>query len=99
MKIILQRHVYSNAPAEAGIWCMRAERDLPGIPRGGDWTELADGWASARVKEVTFMADGRLIAELDKVRTDSPDTLGELHRLVDEHDWKWLGGTPARTGA
>lgn len=99
MKVLLQRHIYSDAPAEAGIWCMRAERVLPGIPREGDWIELADGWASSRVKSISFMADGRLIVDLEKVKTNSPSSLAEDHILVDNHDWEWLGREPGRPGA
>jgi hypothetical protein len=97
VKVIIQRHVYSSSPAEAGIWCMRAEREVPALPHKDDWIELADGWSSTLVKESSFMADGRVIVELYREKTDSPDTLAELCRLVDEYDWEWIGSKPTRT--
>jgi asparagine synthetase A len=90
-------HVYANRPAQPGIWAQKVVRDLPGIPRADDLIELAPGWASSPVKHVTFTAEGGVHVELRAIKTDNPDVITEHHRLVDEHDWEWVGNPPART--
>src|SRR5450756_3258162 len=91
MYVIIDLNIYSNPPAEAGIWCIRIRRWLMAVPRPGDQIELADGWASRCVKDTTFMADGRVIVSLEPVKTGNPDVLREKHTLVDAHDWRWIG--------
>jgi hypothetical protein len=97
VKVILQQYLHTRHPAEPGRWCMRAERELPAIPRQSDWVELADGWVSAPVKGTTFMANGEVIVTLERTTTDSSEIVRGRHRLVDESDWEWLGEQPARS--
>src|SRR5450756_2480965 len=97
MYVIIDLNIYSNPPAEAGIWCIRIRRWLMAVPRPGDQIELADGWASRCVKDTTFMADGRVIVSLEPVKTGNPDVLREKHTLVDAHDWRWIGRYPDKS--
>jgi hypothetical protein len=94
MKIICRRYIYSDAPGAMGGFCMEAEREVLAIPRSGDFVELADGWASLRVKDVTFMSDGRVIVELDRTRAGDADDIREYLTLAADHDWSWVGPAP-----
>jgi hypothetical protein len=94
--VIIRQHIYSEAVGAVGIFCQEITRNLPAVPRHEDWIELADGWSSAMVRDVTFLVDGRVLAELKNVKTDSPEVVEEHHRLVDEHGWSWIGPPPAR---
>ena len=95
MFVTIEMNVYTNAPAEPGIWCLRVQRDMITVPRQGDWIELAEGWASMRVKDVTFMVDGDVIVKLDAVKTNNPELLAEKHDLANQYQWKWIGKPPA----
>jgi hypothetical protein len=97
ISVIVRRHLYVSAPAPVGIYCMETTRSVHAVPRAGDWIELADGWASARVRDCTFMERGsRVIIELDNVKTDNPAMIAEDHQLVDDHRWHWVGPAPDR---
>jgi hypothetical protein len=92
--VTIRYEVIASSPAQPGIWTLTTDRELPAPPHAGDWIELAPGWASVKVKDVTFMADGRLLADLLVARTDNPSIIAEHHRLADEHGWEWIGKPP-----
>lgn len=75
---------------------MRIERELPAVPREGDYVELSDDWSSVKVKSTTFMADGSVIVSLERANTNNPDSITAHHRLADEFGWYWLGARPAK---
>lgn len=97
MQVVVRRHLYVSSPAPAGIYCMETWREVAVVPRKDDWIELAGGWASAVVKDVTFMADGQVIVEILRTKTDSPELVAEEHELVSKHGWRWVGPAPERT--
>jgi hypothetical protein len=99
MKITIRRHLYIDAPSLAGIYCTETERELAAVPRKDDWIELAVGWTSVPVKDITFMADGQVLVEITRMKTDDPGAVAEEWKLVEDHGWQWVGPAPERTSS
>jgi hypothetical protein len=99
VKVTIRRHLYINIPDSAGIYCTETERDLAAVPRKDDWIELAGGWTSVQVKDVTFMADGQVLVEITRMKTNDPVAVAEEWKLVEGHGWQWVGPGPERTGS
>lgn len=85
--VTLTQRVVSTVPGQVGNWSITRKVEYPAVPRSGDDVEMAGGWASAGVRRATFCIDGAVVVELEPIRTDSPDVLGDLDLLVSQHGW------------
>jgi hypothetical protein len=95
MQVTITRKIISSAPIVSGMFLLRIERELPAVPRKGDFVEMADGWASKEVETgAVFTANGEVIVSLKTTRTDNPELVAELQELVDNHGWRWVGNAP-----
>jgi hypothetical protein len=94
MEVLLRRGIRVNEPGPAGEYVMETGRSYAAVPRTGDHVELASGWASLQVRNVTFLADGRLRADLQRMVTNDPERVADALRLVESHGWHWLGKAP-----
>lgn len=95
MKAEVSFRVYSTAKDLAGNWSYNCVRRFPVRPVPGDFVVLAPGWASGRVKDVTFVPapgdEDELHVELEPVKTDDPATVREHEELL-ELGWHRCSG-------
>lgn len=94
MIVEIAQDIYSSVPDMMGTWAIICTRDYGAVPRVGEWIELAPGWAATRVKDVSFLADGRISVTLQPYKPGTRDGLVEHRQLVEVHGWKVLGGGP-----
>lgn len=88
IEVYVSQLVVSSVPGRADRWRIGKVMRLAAPPRKGDTIELAYGWSADAVADTMFSDGGAVTVQLRTERTDSPDTLAELDRLVAEHGWE-----------
>jgi hypothetical protein len=94
VKILITQQVASSVRGHSGQFTLLTERKVAAVPRPGEWIELAPGWCSKLVKDITHRADGTINVELHPVIADCLANLEECNeRATDpETGWYWSGG-------
>jgi len=91
-EVDLSQGIYSEVPGRVGNWDIVRRVELPAVPRAGDWVEPAENWGLVPVRYTAFVLNGTPEVVLEPVKTDSPERLDEVDRLVSDHGWKQIGG-------
>jgi hypothetical protein len=94
VKILITQRVSSSVQGHSGQFRLCTDREVAAAPRAGELVELASGWCSKPVKDVTHRADGTIHVQLHPVIAGCREVLDECDKRAADPDtgWYWGGG-------